>query len=380
MKLRYLYISSDMPYPYQVKFCYELQNFFDTEFWFYTKRQKYRPEWWMIPLGDKCKILKPSWRLPKIGYFSFQLFTELRRFNPDIIMLGGLTVWHSLVLKLLRKSEKKHKIIIMSEPLRFVKKDRDSSSLLRTRENSSKMLTRLNRMFEGADLYCGMGPTATKQFIEEIGFPENKVDTLIYPQDIEEYFNHPLREKKRGDRFRILFANRLIDRYQPLFALQVFEKVQLEYPNVEMAMNNDGPLKEKCIEYIRDKELKNVSFLDDIDSWNNMHLIYKDSDILILPATYSNGNGTIIEARASGMGIVISNKISYLERHSVNGENCFICELSVEDFTNAVLTYIRNPEILVPHGLLSREKVEGRRNKYTAEMYYEVFRKHGFVE
>jgi len=101
---------------------------------------------------------------------------------------------------------------------------------------------------------------------------------------------------------------------------------------------------------------------------------------LILPATYSNGNGTIIEARASGMGIVISNKISYLERHSVNGENCFICDLSIEDFASAVLTYIRNPEILIPHGLLSRERVEGRRNKYTAEMYYEVFKNHGFVE
>jgi len=267
----------------------------------------------------------------------------------------------------------------MSEPLRFVKSDAVTSSSLLTKENSERKTRLLRKTFSSADLFCGMGSTAATQFIEEIGFPENKVDALIYPQDIEEYFNHPLREKKKGDKFRILFANRLIDRYQPLFALKVFERVQSEYPNVEMVMNNDGPLKEKCVEYIRDNKLKNVRFLEDIDSWNNMHLIYKDSDILILPATYSNGNGTIIEARASGMGIVISNKINHVEQHSFNGENCFICNLSIEEFSYAVLTYIRNPEILISHGLLSREKVEGRKNKYTAKMYYEVFKKHGFV-
>ncbi|NLT46169.1 MAG: glycosyltransferase family 4 protein, partial [Thermotogaceae bacterium] len=288
MKKKLVFISN-MASPYQVKFCYALQEYFDTEFWFYVRREKNRPKWWEIPLGEKCKIMKLSGRIPKIGYFSFGLFSELIRFKPDIILLGGFMKWHWLVLKLAKLFKKDTKVVFMSEPLRFVKSDGDTSSSLLTKENSEKKTRLLRKIFSSADLFCGMGPTATKQFIEEIEFPENKVDTLIYPQDIEEYFNHPLREKKRGDRFRILFANRLIDRYQPLFALQVFEKVQLEYPNVEMAMNNDGPLKEKCIEYIRDKELKNVRFLDDIDSWNNMHLIYKDSDILILPATYSNG-------------------------------------------------------------------------------------------
>ncbi len=378
-KKKFAYISN-MASPYQVKFCYALQEYFDAEFWFYVRREQNRPKWWEIPLGDKCKIMKFSGRIPKIGYFSFGLFAELMRFKPDIIYLGGFMKWHWLVLKFVKLFSKKTKVIIGGEPMRFVKNDSSGEATLRSKDNSRFGLKVLRKLFNSADLYIGRGSTATKQFIEEIGFPENKVDTLIYPQDIEEYFNHPLREKKKGDRFRILFANRLIDRYQPLFTLEVFERVQSEYPNVELAMNNDGPLKDACIGYIERKGLKNVRFLDSIDSWNNMHLIYKDSDILILPATYSNGNFTIIEARSSGMGIVISNKINHIEKHSVNGQNCFICDLSIEDFASAVLTYIRNPEILIPHGLLSREKVESGRNKFTAEMYYEVFKKHGFVE
>jgi glycosyltransferase involved in cell wall biosynthesis len=378
-KKKFAYVSN-MASPYQVKFCYALQEYFDTEFWFYVRREKDRPKWWEIPLGDKCKILKYSGRIPKIGYFSFGLFAELMRFKPDIVYLGGFMKWHWLVLKLVKLFSKKTKVIIGGEPMRFVKNDSSAETTLRNRENSRFAFKVLRRLFNNADLYIGRGTTAAKQFIEEIGFPKEKVDVLQYPQDIEEYFKHPLREKKNGDKFQILFASRLIDRYQPLFALEVFERVQSEYPNVEMVMNNDGPLKDECVEYIEKKGLKNLRFLDSIDSWNNMHLIYKDSDILILPATYSNGNLTIIEARASAMGIVISNKINHIEKHSINGKNCFICNLNVEEFSNAVLSYIMNPESLVLHGLLSREKVEAMRNKNIAEMYYEVFKKHDFVE
>jgi glycosyltransferase involved in cell wall biosynthesis len=47
-----------------------------------------------------------------------------------------------------------------------------------------------------------------------------------------------------------------------------------------------------------------VCFLDQVNSWEEMHLIYKESDIMIFPALFSNGNYTILEAMASGMGLV----------------------------------------------------------------------------
>lgn len=145
-------------------------------------------------------------------------------------------------------------------------------------------------------------------------------------------------------------------------------------------MNTDDPLKSKCIEYIENRGLKNVKFLDKIDSWNNMHLVYKNADILILPATYSNGNGTIIEARASGMGVVISNGINHVEKHSINGKNCFICDLKVEEFVQGITNYIENLGLLIPHGELSRKLVEDRKNEYTAKRYYELFKKHELLD
>jgi glycosyltransferase involved in cell wall biosynthesis len=376
-KKKLVYISN-MASPYQVKLCYALQEYMDTEFWFYKHIEKTRPHWWKIPLGEKCKILSLTGRVPKLGYFSFVILFELIRYKPDVIWLGGFMPWHYIVLKIAKLI--KIKVVISSEPLRYVTNDRDKSNELIRMDNSPKYVQYIRKLFKDADLYIGRGDIAVKQFIKEFGFPKDKVDMVAYPQDIEEYYNHPLRNKKKSDTFILLFANRLIDRYQPLFALEVFERLSSKYPNLELHMNNDGPLKQACVDYINNRKLNNVYFLKQIDSWNNMHLIYKKSDILILPATYSNGNGTIIEARASGMGVVISNKINHIVKHSIHGENCYICNLEIDEFVDAVSNYIENPELLISHGKLSRKLVEFRRNSNTAKTYYDALKRHGLVD
>ena len=55
--LKKLVFISSMASPYQVKYCYALQKYFNCEFWFYEYPAKSRPNWWGIELGDKCKIL-----------------------------------------------------------------------------------------------------------------------------------------------------------------------------------------------------------------------------------------------------------------------------------------------------------------------------------
>lgn len=366
-----------MASPYQVKFCYSLQNYFDTEFWFYEYIDETRPEWWKIPLGNKCKIMKLSGKLPKIGYFSFGLLIDLIRYKPDIVVLGGFMKWHILVLYFAKLVGAK--VAVMSEPLRYVVSDGQGSTELFTKENSSRKIRIIKKLFNKVDLYIGMGEVAKKQFIEEFEFSKDKIAKLVYPQDIEEYFKHPLREKKQGEPITLLFANRLVDRYQPLMALEVLKRLSSKYPNIKLLMNSEGSQKKDCVDFIERNNLKNVEFLDKIDTWNNMHLVYKKADILLLPASYSNGNGTIIEASASGMGIVISNRIHHIENHAFNGINCYICDLEIDEFVRATESYILDPHKLITHGKLSRELVKERSNYYVAREYYELFKRYGFV-
>ncbi|MEJ6528753.1 glycosyltransferase family 4 protein [Exiguobacterium sp. USCH10] len=370
MKQKLVFISN-IASPYQVKLCYALEEYFDAEFWFYEHLDANRPDWWKIPLGDKCKILKYSKRFPKLSYLSLGLIPELVRFKPDIILLGGFMPMHALITKVAKRLG--IKTVVMSEPLRPLQNDDDPSNRLMNRIDNPRKTQLLHWMFKDADLFFSMGTVAVDQFKRELQFNPDKVVHATYAQDIDAYFDHGLRHKKQGDTFKLLFANRLVERYQPLLVLEAYRNLSKRY-NLELYLNHSGQQLEACKSYIAEHHLENVHFLDEIRAWDEMPIVYEQADILILPATYSNGNGTIIEARASGMGVVISNQINNVSHHSVDGENCYMCDVTVESIEAGIEQYLAHPERLIEHGKLSRELVKFHRNDVTAKGYYDTLR------
>ncbi len=382
-KKKYVFISS-MASPYQVKFCYALQSYFDTEFWFYVKRETNRPLWWEVDLGDKCIILSDAIKfikiknVPDFGYMSIKMIYRLIQTKPDIVVFGGFMPWHVFgvfIAKLINA-----KVAIMTEPARLVNSEEHIGQELLTQSNARRKLNLINHLFRHVDLFIGMGLVAKNQLINEFKFDEQKVISLPYPQDIDKYYDHPLRIKKPKDKITLLFANRLIERYHPLMALAIYQRLKKEYPHVILLMNNEGSLKQMCLDYIEENKLVDITFLDQIISWDEMHLIYQKADILILPCDYSNGNGSIIEAKASGMGMVISNRINNIERHSIDNVNCFICELNIEAFVDALKKYLDDPSLLYKHGISSRKLVAYKRNDNMAKLYYDTLSQQGFVD
>jgi glycosyltransferase involved in cell wall biosynthesis len=123
-----------------------------------------------------------------------------------------------------------------------------------------------------------------------------------------------------------------------------------------MLMNASGELLSQCQAKISALNLADeIQFLDQIESWNDLHKAYLASDILLLPANFSAGNLTIIESMASGMGIVVSNKIlgpgiDYIE----HGKNGFICNPDVDDFVSAIDAYHQSPDLLRTHGEINK--------------------------
>lgn len=370
MKQKLVFIGN-IASPYQVKLCYALEVYFDAEFWFYEYLDQNRPDWWKIPLGEKCQVLKYSKAFPKIGYLSLGLIPELIRFKPDIILLGGFMAGHAAIVRAAKLFG--IKTVIMTEPLRPLQNDDDPSDRLTNPQDNPYKTKMLHWMFKDADLYFGMGTVAVEQLKRELGFNEDKVVHATYAQDIDAYFNHVLRRKRPGDTFKLLFANRLVERYQPLLVLEAYRNLSKQY-SLELYLNNSGQQLEACKAYIAQHQLENVHFLDEIRAWDEMPKVYEQADILILPATYSNGNGTIIEARASGMGVVLSNQINNVGHHSIDQQNCFMCEVTVESIEQGIKQYLDHPERLIEHGMLSRELVKFHRNDVTAKGYYDTLR------
>ena len=352
-----LVFLSTVATPAQVKFCYALQPYFDTEFWFCEHPDRTRGKWWRINLGDKCRIFPKVFRIKGAGYVSFRTLQMLREFNPDIIMLGGLSFLNHYLAYLWGISDKK-KIVLLTE------RSRNPAGQLRSYGLAWRLLRWLYR---GLDLVITTADDIVPQFRDEFKFGA-KVVAGRYSADLDTYFSHRLRERR--DAYTYLFANRLTEIYNPIRALEVFSEISRRYPGSRLLMNASGELGDRCRALVRVLELaESVEFLTGISSWDQLHEVYARSDILLLPAQFSNGNFTILEAMASGMGIVISNQILGIGNIIEDSVNGFRCDPSKEAFIERIERYIIDPTLFLKHAEINRPLVRPLSTDGTARFF-----------
>lgn len=115
-----------------------------------------------------------------------------------------------------------------------------------------------------------------------------------------------------------------------------------------------------------------VEFLTNLKSWSDLNHVYARCDILLLPASFSNGNFTILEAMASGMGLVVSDRVVGIGKMVKDAENGFSCEPTAEEFVNRIERYIRQPELLKAHAAINRPLAEPLSADGTAKFFSEI--------
>lgn len=354
MKRPKLVFLSSIASPHQVRYCEELQKYFDATFLFYDRIGN-RPEWWKIELPESCIVLKHVWFKSISKYLTLSFWKYLNRIKPDILMLGGFSIPSNYLAFIWAKVHRVKTIV-------YTERSRNKKGKLRKKDI---IWSFLHLLYCNVDHVLVTAEDSIQQF-NDFGF--NKVSYCPYATDLTDYFKHPIREKKSG--YTYLFPNRLVPLYNPLMAIDIFYEIYKLYPTSILKLNAQGELFEKCVERINELFIKDsVVFLNQINKWDEMHLVYKESDILIFPALFSNGNFTIIEAMASGMGLVISNKILGLGSEVRNSYNGFNCEPEIDIFVENIQQYINKPELFNEHSLINRNIAY----KYSAEGVAEFF-------
>jgi glycosyltransferase involved in cell wall biosynthesis len=362
-KEKLLFLSS-IATPQQIKFCEALQTHFDAEFWFYESAVRTRGNWWHVDLGAHCRIL-PNVLFPTSGpfegrYWAPNITRQLEQFDPDIVMLGGFSIPSNLIAYRWAKHHKKKTIV-------FTERSRNSKGVLRKRSFGWCVLSWLYR---GLDMVIVSADDAVPQFRDELGFG-NKVVAGRYASDLDDYFSHLLREAKPA--YTYLFANRMTEIYNPIGVIDIFSQVLSKHPGSRLVMNAAGELSEVCRARIAEVGIGGaVEFLSDLKSWGDLNHVYARCDILLLPANFSNGNFTILEAMASGMGLVVSDRVLGIGKMVVDGENGFSCEPTTEAFMDRIERYILHPELLKMHAAMNRPLVAPLSAQGTAKFFSKI--------
>lgn len=363
VRKKLLYISS-MVTPQQAKFCDALQDYFDAEFWFYEYPDRTRGAWWRVDEGAHCKILDRV-LFPTSGplaerYLPLGLATQLDQANPDIVMVGGFSIPGNYLAYRWAKKRGKKTIV-------FTERSRNAQGELRKRSVEWRLL---HWLYRDVDMVMVSADDALEQFRDEFRFGD-KVVIGRYASDLDDYFSHPLREAKPA--YTYLFANRMTDIYNPIGAIDIFAQVLARAPCSRLVMNAAGELGDQCRAHIAKLGIGDVvDFLTDLKSWSELSQVYARCDILLLPANFSNGNFTILEAMASGMGVVVSDRVLGIGKMVQDGYNGFNCEPTTEAFVNRIERYISQPELFERHATINRPVVEPLGAKGTANFFSEL--------
>lgn len=135
-------------------------------------------------------------------YLTFAILRELKRFNPDILILGGTGIPSNLIAYKWARLNNKY-VKLFSEYFR-IKSGNDKNNFL------LKMI--IGRMYNKIDAFLAAGDSvyAKNYFVDTIGFSEEIVCPVTYPVDLVGF---PIRLDNRDTIRQVLFEHKI---YPPL--------------------------------------------------------------------------------------------------------------------------------------------------------------------
>jgi len=211
------------------------------------------------------------------------------------------------------------------------------------------------------------------KILESKGFSHKSMQ--IYNGVDCKVFRPPLSEEKKKARaqyniqnnnFVFGYAAHFIEVKDHITLLKAFKRVKNEFPNIALALCG-GPHDEgyynRVMKFIKDNNLTNN--VRPLGTLSDMKSFYAACDCLIFPSKFENFSRVIMEALSSGLPIIASRYGGNIEQIT-DGENGFLVEPENDvQFANAMMMYLKNPELLINHGTASRKIAE---TKFSVDM------------
>jgi phosphatidylinositol alpha-mannosyltransferase len=133
-----------------------------------------------------------------------------------------------------------------------------------------------------------------------------KKPKIIIPNGVDlKVFNpqNPKIKKFKDKEINLLFVGRIEERKGLIYLLKAFLILKKKYQNLRLIVAGDGPEREKCENFVKENNLKDVLFLGTVK--DELPSLYSSCDIFCAPSIYGESFGIVIlEALASGLPVV----------------------------------------------------------------------------
>jgi glycosyltransferase involved in cell wall biosynthesis len=160
---------------------------------------------------------------------------------------------------------------------------------------------------------------------------------------------------KIGNDYVVLFVGRLIEVKNLFILLQGFNEAKRKFKNISLLIVGDGPLMKSLVRYTENEKIEDVHFSGYVAP-EELPCYYAISDIFVLPSYSERWGAVVNEAMASGLPIVLSDKVGSGGNLLEEGKNgfCFRSD-NHKELANAFEKLLSNPDKLKEMGKESRK-------------------------
>ena len=263
--------------------------------------------------------------LTYLGTKNPSLINRIKAYNPDAMIIYG---WkHHSHLSALNHFRKKIPILFRGDSTTL---DDFSDSSLR----SYLRYTLLKWVYKKVDYVLSPGAASDQYFLKS-GIRQHQIIRAEHAIDNERFMNMTKIEEEqlcklrtslslKSDEIVFLFAGKFIHKKNPVLLIDTFAQLKEINDNVRLLLAGDGILNDEINKRINELHLniaKSINVLSFQDQ-QQMKLLYRVSDVFVLPSKSETWGLSINESLASGTPVIVSNKCGSshdLVKHGVNG-------------------------------------------------------------
>ena len=195
-----------------------------------------------------------------------------------------------------------------------------------------------------------------QKFILRNTFLTHNIQVLVYgdwnnqTKNIKSFFTATYSEKEvtavppksLEAKIKFIFVGTLVKGKQPLLTVKLFEKIQQDYPNLELSLYGEGVERETLENYIALHSLQSSVFLKGNQDRETMKEIYKNSHFLMLPSKSEGWPKVVAEAMFWGC-LPIASSISCVPSMLDFGKRGIVLDENLEQNILLIQELLANP-------------------------------------
>jgi glycosyltransferase involved in cell wall biosynthesis len=299
--------------------------------------------WGQVRLPDSAEVLSGGWR--NIGggrvHWNSGVVRAIRQSRPDLVVVSG---YNSLTCQRAMRWLHRRRM-----PWVFWGEIPGMRSLGRLRGALRTVAQR--PAVRWPDAIAAIGLKAAEEY-RRLSGPQMEIVNIPYHTDLEPFLDAPRRNSPES--VRVLYCGQLIERKGLRTLLNAFRGLADEFPQSELILVGEGPLRESLAAQVPARLQKRVIFAG-FQPVDELPRFFGQADLFVLPSLHDGWGVVVNQALAAGLPVICSTAVGAAADLVSDRNGYVVPPADVSALTSALRRLIGDRDLRIAFGEHSRD-------------------------